>query len=236
MRSACALPPIPHPRREADARRQGATANGSRSSTRLDARSKPRLRRSPPRPRAPSPATLPRLHERHPVRPIGIALERRRTVGELETTPHPRPVHIHHALRRPDPVVLRPFSFTYFPSTIAVRHSTREKLIRHTSPGRGGQCPFVHSRSDSHGQAIVTDHPRSSSRGSFSVPSTLTPTHNPRSCRAVRARLRGRGREDVDPRASRGRSPPVPGSPHGRRRDRGTLRSRCRGRSPRRVE
>ena len=67
----------------------------------------------------------------------------------------------------------------YLPSTTSCRHCTREKSIRQTSPACGGQLPRHHSRMSSQGQARVTDHPRSSSDGSFSVPSTWTPDPQP---------------------------------------------------------
>src|SRR4051812_49301411 len=67
----------------------------------------------------------------------------------------------------------------YLPSTTSTSHSTREKLIRHWSPSRGGTGTPVSSFSPAHGHLISTVHPRSVSRGSLTVPSTWTAVFRP---------------------------------------------------------
>src|SRR5580692_6846668 len=62
-----------------------------------------------------------------------------------------------------------PFTFSYFPPTTRTRHSTREKLIRHSSPAVGRPLPLRSTNAD-HGKASSTDHPLSRSRASFNVP------------------------------------------------------------------
>src|SRR5438874_539086 len=62
-----------------------------------------------------------------------------------------------------------PGSFTYLPSCTLVRHSTREKLTRHCSPA-DGRTTGAREANDVQGNAISRLHPRSRSRGSFSVP------------------------------------------------------------------
>lgn len=79
------------------------------------------------------------------------------------------------------------FSYTRFPprSTTRWSHSTLEKFTSHTSPARGGPPGPVNPaapacRSNAlQGIAISTLHPRSSSHGSFSVPSTRTAVLSP---------------------------------------------------------
>src|SRR5262245_43967793 len=72
-----------------------------------------------------------------------------------------------------------PFTLRYFPSTISVSHSTREKLIRHWSPSLGGIATPDNSLSPFHGHLISTVQPLSMSRGSLSVPSIFTAVLRP---------------------------------------------------------
>src|ERR1700686_4047562 len=71
-----------------------------------------------------------------------------------------------------------PGGFTYLPSITLVRHSTREKLTRHSSPAAGRETEAREANAV-HGNAISTIQPRSVSRGSLSVPFTETAVRNP---------------------------------------------------------
>src|SRR5579864_4126392 len=74
---------------------------------------------------------------------------------------------------------LVPSTFRYLPATISCCHSTREKLMRHCSPSRGGTGTFVSSFSPFQGQAISTVQPLSLSLGSLIVPFTFTAVFKP---------------------------------------------------------
>src|SRR5471030_1319780 len=71
-----------------------------------------------------------------------------------------------------------PGGFTYLPSTTLVRHSTREKLTRHSAPSAGRETGAREANA-AHGNAISTVQPRSVSRGLLSVPFTETAVRNP---------------------------------------------------------
>ena len=72
---------------------------------------------------------------------LGLSSRRRLprlALHKFHVPPLFRHVHVNDALRRPHPVILSfPGSLRYLPSTTSIRHSTREKLIRHSSPALG---------------------------------------------------------------------------------------------------
>jgi len=71
-----------------------------------------------------------------------------------------------------------PGSFSYFPATVRVRHSTREKLIRHSSPGLG--TPFPDRPTNAlQGKASSTVQPLSGLPGLFRLPRTRTAAFKP---------------------------------------------------------
>src|SRR5437870_12410335 len=71
-----------------------------------------------------------------------------------------------------------PGGFTYLPSTTLVRHSTREKLTRHSSPA-AGRDTGAREANALHGKAISILQPRSRSLGLLRVPSTRTAVRKP---------------------------------------------------------
>src|SRR5262245_1529700 len=70
-------------------------------------------------------------------------------------------------------------TFRYVPPATSTSHSTREKLIRHWSPFRGGTVHVASSFKLFHGQRISTVQPRSVSAGLLIVPSTWTAVFKP---------------------------------------------------------
>src|SRR6185369_12939314 len=72
-----------------------------------------------------------------------------------------------------------PGTFTYFPASTVVSHSTREKLTFHVSPALGAPGLAVCLVNAFHGIAISTSRPRSVSDGSLIVPCTFTAVLSP---------------------------------------------------------
>src|SRR3954453_24143964 len=80
----------------------------------------------------------------------------------------------------------RPGRLTYLPPTTSTCHSTREKLMRHSSPGLGRPLPLGAVKAVQ-GMASSTVQPRSRSRGSLRLPSIETAVWRPGICQLLSA-------------------------------------------------